>query len=197
MNRILFIALVAVLTLSTIGANQAAAQAEQAAVHAPTVKIGWMNVDQAITTCDEGVRTINDIQKFVDTKNSELDVMRREFDELRSRIEVQAGKLTEEALMDLEERARIQEVMLQRFSEDTNRDIEARRQRLYITISGKMGPIIEKVAIDKGLDAIMIFDQGRDAWVNPALNVTEDIIRAYNQAYPAGGPTMPAAAKKP
>jgi Skp family chaperone for outer membrane proteins len=60
-----------------------------------------------------------------------------------------------------------------------------------------MGPIIEKVALDKGLDAIQIFDQQRDVWVNPALNVTEDVVKAYNQAFPTGARTIPPAAKKP
>ena len=195
MNRVLFVALVAVLTLPVAGIAQTAAT--QTSVPAPTVKIGWMNVEQAISTCDEAVKIINDIQKFVDTKNNELDAMKREAEDLRSKLEVQGSKLTDEALMDLEERVRVKEVALQRFSEDTQRDIENRKQRLFNTISAKMGPVIEKVAISKGFDAITIFDPQRDAWVNPALNVTEDIVKAYNQAYPAGAPTVPPAAKKP
>ena len=193
MNRILLVVLIAALTLPAAGIAQTA----ETAVHAPTVKIGWMDVDQAVRACDEGVRIINDIQKYIDTKNSELDVMRRDAEDLRTKLEVQGSKLTDDARMDLEERARAQEINLQRFSEDTNRDIEYRRQRLYTTITSKMGSIIEKVAIDKGLDAITIFDPQRDAWINPALNVTEDVVKAYNQAYPAGSPTIPAAAKKP
>jgi len=60
-----------------------------------------------------------------------------------------------------------------------------------------MGAIIEKVAIELGFDAVLIFDPQRDAWVNPGLNVTENIVKAYNQAYPAGVPKVPPAAKKP
>ena len=199
MNRILLVALVAALTLPIAGIAQTATQpaATQTAVHAPTVKIGWMNVEQAIVTCDEGARIYNDMQKFVDAKNAELDAMKREADDLRTKLEVQGSKLTDEALFELEEKANTAEVKLRRFSEDTQNDITNRRNRLYNAISTKMGPIIEKVAIEKGFDAITIFDPQRDAWVNPGLNVTEDVIKAYNQAYPAGAPTMPPAAKKP
>ena len=194
MNRLLLIALVAALTLPAAGIAQTAAQP---AVHAPTVKMGWMNVQQAIVTSDEGAKTMSDIQKFVDSKNSELEAMKREAEDLRTKLEVQSSKLTDEAQMDLEEKARLAETSLQRFQEDTQRDITSRQQRMYNVISGKMGPVIEKVAIDKGFDAIIVYDPQRDAWVNPALNVTEDVIKAYNQAYPAGAPTMPSAAKKP
>jgi len=193
MKHLLLATLVVALMLPAAGIAQTADQA----VHAPTVKIGWLNVEQAIRSCDEGVRIINDIQKFVETKENERDVRLRELEDQRARLEVQASKLTDEALMDLEEKVRGDEITLQRFVEDTQREIDSRQQRMITTISGKIGPVIEKVAIEKGLDAITIFDPQRDAWVNPALNVTEDVIKAYNQAYPAGAPTMPAAAKKP
>ena len=197
MNRILLVAL-AVLTMSAAGVTAALAQTDAGVnVHAPTVKIGWMNVEQAILTSDEGAGMMADIQRFVETKQTERDAMMRELDDLRGRLEVQASRLTDEALMELEQKMVAQEVTLQRFVEDTQRDIDVRRQRMYATISQKMGPVIEKVALDKGLDAILIFDPQRDAWVNPGLNMTEEIVKAYNQAYPAGAPTMPAAAKKP
>jgi Skp family chaperone for outer membrane proteins len=118
-------------------------------------------------------------------------------EELVQRLEVQASKLTDDALMDLQEKAASAETSMQRFQEDTQRYITAQRQRLVNTVSAKIPPIIEKVALEKGFDAILILDPQRDAWLNPALNVTEDIIKAYNQAYPAGAPTVPAAAKKP
>jgi len=195
MKQLLLITIVAVLMLPAIGIAQTTGQT---AIHPPSVKIGWMDAEQAILTCDEGARTINDIQKYVDTKNNERDVMLRELEDLRAKLEVQAAKLTDEARMDLEEKARVAEVTLQRFVDDTQNDITNRRNRMVSTISSKMAPIIEKVAIDKSLDAILIYSPSqRDAWINPALFVTEDIIKAYNQAYPAGAPTMPGAAKKP
>jgi outer membrane protein len=194
MKRFLLIAIVAALALPAAGIAQTAAQP---AAPAPTVKIGWMNVEQAVVTCDEGVRAFNELQKLVETKNAELTAKKQEVDDLRNKLEVQSSKLTDEALMDLEENANTKEVALQRFQEDTQRDITSRRQRIANTISVKMVPIIEKVAIEKGYDAIQVFDPQRDAWVNPGLNVTEDVIKAYNQAYPAGSPTIPPAAKKP
>jgi len=190
MNRLLLTAFVAALMLPATGVAQTAA-------HTPTGKIGWISIDLVVTTCDEGARTINDIQKFIDDKNNQLDTMRRDYDDLRNRLEVQASRLTDEARMDLEEKAVTQEVALQRFSEDTQRDIDFRRQRLYNTISGKLGPVFEKVAADMGLDAIQVFDPQRDAWIHPDLNVTENVIKAYNQTYPANAPIMPSAAKKP
>ena len=192
MNRLVVVVLAAVLFLPA-----AVAQTESVTVHAPTIKVGWIVVDDVIFTCDEGARMIADIQKFVDTKNSELEAIRQEVNDLSTKLEVQGSKLTDEARMDLEERLVERQTYQERFSQDTQRDIESRKNRVGSIVSRKLGPIIEKVAIAKGFDAIEIYNPSRDAWINPALNLTKDVIDAYNQAYPAGAPTVPAAAKKP
>ena len=198
MNRLFWVTLVTALALSIISAAPAPAQTvTDTVVHTPTVKIGWMNVDQAIMTCSEGAQILASIERFVESKRKEIDDMKRDAEDMRNKLEIQASRLTDEALLELEEKARATEVNLQRISEDAQRDVDSRRQRMYATISAKMGPIIEKVSIAKGLDAVMIFNPQRDAWINPGLNVTDAIIEAYDQAYPPGGPTMPSAAKKP
>ncbi|MDR1726332.1 MAG: OmpH family outer membrane protein [Acidobacteriota bacterium] len=190
MNRIAPVVIVIAMSLSAAFA-QATASAP-----APTGKVGWINVEQAILTTDEGAKALADIQKYVETKNAELNALRQEVDDLAKKLEVQGSKLTDEARMDLEEKATEKQTQLERFQTDTQREIDNRRNRLTSTISKKMGPVIEKVAIAKGLDAIEIFNANRDAWVNPALNVTEDLVKAYNQAYPASAPAVPAAAKQ-
>ena len=194
MNRLVLVVLAAILFMP---ATFAQTESASAAVHAPTVKIGWISVDDVIFTCDEGARMIADIQKFVDTKNAELEAIRQEVNDLNTRLEVQGTKLTDEARMDLEERLIERQTYQERFSQDTQRDIENRKNRVGNIVSRKMGPVIEKVALAKGLDAIEIYNPSRDVWINPALNVTKDVIDAYNQAYPVGAPTVPAAAKKP
>jgi len=67
-------------------------------------------------------------------------------------------------------------------------------------IGKRMQLVIEKVAKEKGLNSVLIFNPSRDAYVDPALNITEEIIKAYNQAYPTGAskpPETQAPAKKP
>ena len=39
----------------------------------------------------------------------------------------------------------------------------------------------------------VFYNPSRDAWLNPSLNVTDDIVKAYNQTYPVAAPKPPAA----
>ena len=186
MSRLILGVLFAALFLPILGAAQTAAQpaaTPTSAAIAPT-KLAWINVDQAILTCDEGTKLYGEIQKFIEDKNVELDTLRKDADSLKNQLNVQGAKLTDEARMDLEEKAEAKDTALQRFQQDTQKEINGRRDRMTNYIGKRMLPVIEKVAKAKSLDAILFFNTQRDAYINPSLNVTEDVVKAYNQAYP-------------
>jgi Skp family chaperone for outer membrane proteins len=193
MSRSVLKILFAVLLLPTLAAAQTPAPTA-AAAGAP-VKIAWVNMDQAILTCDAGARMYAEIQQFIESKNAELDKLRAESESLRTKLNVQGSKLTDEARLELEQQAEVKDTQLQRFQQDTQRDINTRRDRMTNTIGKRMVDVVDKVAKARGLDAILLYNPARDIWINaenPALNVTEDIVKAYNQAYPESAPKIPA-----
>ena len=160
-------------------------------------KIAWINLEQAIFSCEEGKREFGEVQKYVEKKNSELEALRKETDALKNQLSVQGSKLTDEARADLEEQIETKDTTLQRFQQDTQKDIDARRVKATNYIGRRMLPVIEKLAKERGLNAILYINPSRDAWVDPPLIITEDIIKAYNQAYPPGAAKAPAAAPTP
>jgi Skp family chaperone for outer membrane proteins len=160
-------------------------------------KIVWMNLEQAILTCDEGASLFREIQQYVDEKNAELDALRKESDNLRNQLQVQGSKLTDEARADLEDQVETKDLKLQRFQQDTQKDIENRKARAANQVGNKMQPLIEKISKEKGISAVMILNSARDAYVDPSLNITQDIIESYNQAYPVSAPKAAAPAKTP
>lgn len=194
MSRLILGVLFAALFLPMWGAAQTAAQptaTPTSAAIAPT-KIAWINVDQAILTCDEGTKLYAEIQKFIEDKNVELDTLRKDADNLKNQLNVQGPKLNDEARMDLEEKAEAKDTALQRFQQDTQKEINSRRDRMTNYLGKRMLPVIEKVAKAKSLDAVLFFNTQRDAYVNPSLNLTEDVVKAYNQAFPVSA-SKPAA----
>jgi Skp family chaperone for outer membrane proteins len=198
MKQLILCVLVAVSWTPIVGAQtstQPAATPSPAAI--TPAKIAWMNLEQAILSCDEGENLFSEIQKFVDEKNAELDNLRKEADNLRNQLQVQGSKLTDEARADLESQVETKDVQLQRFQQDTQKEIENRRVRTANYIGKRMQGLIEKISKEKGLSAVMIYNQNRDAWVDPSLNITEEIIESYNRAYPVGPSKTAAPAKTP
>jgi Skp family chaperone for outer membrane proteins len=180
-----------------------AAQAPpQAATAAPaasitTARIAWINLEEAVFKSEEGKRDLGEVQNFVTKKNQELQALQKELDNLRSQLQVQAAKLTDEARADLEEQIDMKDTALQRFQQDTQKEIDNRRNRVTNSVGRKMVPIIEKVSKEKGLSALFYLNSSRDGWVEPSLIITEDIIKAYNQAYPLTAAKPPAAGQNP
>ena len=202
MNRLLLCILLAVTWAPVLSAAQTSTQpaaAQSSAGIAPT-KLAWMNLEQAILSCDEGQSLFREIQKFVDDKNAELDAMRKEAENLRNQLNVQGSKLTDEARADLQDQVDTKELQLQRFQQDTQKDIESRKTRAANHIGSKMQPLVEKLSKAKGINAVLIFSSARDAYVDPSLDITEQVIESYNLAYPVSTSKTPATgapAKKP
>lgn len=170
-------------------------QAAAPAVIGPA-KVAWLNLEQAILTCDDGKREFGGVQQYVDKKNQELEQLRKESETLKNQLSVQGAKLTDEARADLEEQIEAKDTYLQRFQQDTQKDIEGRRTRVVNSIGRKMLPVIERIAKEKGLSAVLYINPTRDAFVDPSLIITEEVIRGYNLAYPAGAAKAPAAPAK-
>jgi Skp family chaperone for outer membrane proteins len=168
------------------------APAAQASAAIAPAKIGWLAMEPAILSTDEGKREFSEIQRFVDAKNVELENLRKELDNLRNQLGVQGSKLTDEARGELEDQIETKNTALERFQQDTQREIENRRGRIANAVAKKMQTVIEKVAKEKGLSAVFYANASRDAWVDPSLNLTEELVKAYNQMYPAGAAQPPA-----
>jgi outer membrane protein len=190
----------ALLLASVPAAAQAPATPQAPAATAPAApavvgpaKIAWLNLEQAIFNSDEGKREFGVVQKFVEEKNGQLEAQRKAVETLRNQLQVQGTKLTDEARADLEEEIESKETALQRFQQDTQKEIDNRRVRATNFVGRRMLPVIEKISKEKGLSAVVYINPSRDAWVDPSLIITEEVIRAYNAAYPAGAKT-PAAA---
>ncbi len=199
MSRSMMFILVAVFWMpSVLGAQtseQPASTPSSAAIS--PAKIAWMNLEQAVFTCDEGKNMFGEIQKFVEEKNAELEALQKESENLMNQLQVQGSKLTDEARADLEDQVQTKELALERFQQDTRKEIENKQVRVSNYIGKRMQAVIEKISKEKGLGAVMILNSGRDAWVDSSLIITEEIIEAYNQTYPVSASKTAAPAKTP
>jgi Skp family chaperone for outer membrane proteins len=198
-QRLVLSILSAVLLLPLLGMAQAPAGVTATPAVIGPAKLAWLSLEQAIFSTDEGKREFGEVQKFVDRKNSELEALKKEVETLKSQLSLQGPKLTDEARADLEEQIEAKDTGLQRFQQDTQKEIDSRRVRATNLIGRKMLPIIEKIAKEKGLSSVLYINPQRDAFIDPSIIITEEVIKGYNQANPGSAAKAPAAApaKKP
>ena len=80
--------------------------------------------------------------------------MRKDLEKLRNQLSVQGSKLTDEARADLESQIEEKQTGLQRFQQDTQKEIESRRMRVTNYIGKRMQAAVEKIAKEKGFIAV-------------------------------------------
>jgi len=198
MSRLMLSVLFAVIWIPVLGIAQtpSSTPAAQAPAVIGPAKIAWINLEQAVLTSDEGKAMVAEIQKWVDAKNVENETMKKEADALKNQLSVQGSKLTDEARGELEDQIEAKETTLQRFQQDTQKEIEAKKNKMTNYLARRMQPVVEKLAKEKGISAILILSSARDAFVDQSMIITEEVIKAYNQTYPVSGAKAPASAPK-
>jgi outer membrane protein len=171
--------------LAAAGLLVGAAQAQTAAPGAATAgKIGVINVRQAIASTAEG-KQIND---------------------LRSRLEAGQGKLNPEEATRLQREGEVKARQAQRKQDEYQEDVNAAQADVFDRIGRKMIDVLDRYARENGYVAILDSSAQNTPilFASTNIDVTQDIVRLYDQAYPvkggtpaSAGPALKPAAQKP
>ena len=97
-----------------------------------------------------------------------------------------AGKLTPQAEASMNADGTRKQRDAQRLNEDLNADLERERNDILGKASVKMQAVVKTVAEAKGLDIVV--DVPYAVFFKPALDITSDVIAAYDKAHPAAAP---------
>jgi outer membrane protein len=173
---------------SLVGATGSFAQA------APG-KVGVLNVRGAIIATAEGKSASGELQGQFAARQTELENINKQINDIRQRLQAGEGKLSQDETARLERQGTALQKQLQRKQEDYQEDVNASQQEVIEKIGRKMMDVLDRYARENAYTAI--FDssaQGAPIYVSNGIDVTADIVKLYDQAYPA---KAPAAAAKP
>lgn len=147
-------------------------------------KIAFVNIQVAVATCEEGKKEEATLQQYIDAQSKVLQDKQKALEAMRNQFDIQGSKLSDEARQDLADAIDAKDTEIQRFQQDTQADINKRRQKYQTAIARKMLTVIAKLAKDKGLSAVHFMDQNRDGYIDPSLDISDEVIKSYNQVFP-------------
>jgi outer membrane protein len=165
------------------------------------VKIGVLNITAAITSTGEGKQAAAELQTQFAPRYSELQNLQKQIEDLQTRARTTSNTASDE------EKARLQQEndrltrTFQRKNQDMQDDTQAAQRDVVDRIGRKMMDVLDKYSKENGY-AVILDNASQSSSVlfaSNAIDVTQDIIRLYDQAYPvkaaATTPAKPAAAK--
>lgn len=186
-------------TLATAGllGSVAVVNAQAAAGTASGNKIGVINVRQAIVATGEGKQASAELQTQFAARQNELEGLNKQINDLRQRLQAGGSTLSEEEKARLTQEGQRKAAQLDRKNNEMQEDVNAAQAEVVDRIGRKMIDVLDRYARENGF--VAIFDSSAQnspiLYASTNIDVTSEIIKLYDQAYPVGAPAKPAAAK--
>jgi len=183
------------------GTGAAWAQAPAAAGSSASGKVGVINIRQAIVTTAEGKLASAELQSQFASRQNEIENLNKQISDLQQRLQASANKLSQEEEARLRQEGQRRAQRLDRMNTEYQEDVNAAQADVIDRIGRKMVDVLDRYARENGYSVVL--DSSAQStpilYASTQIDVTQDIIRLYDQAYPvkaaAAAPAKPAAAK--
>ena len=152
-----------------------------APVASAQIKVAVVNSQKALLDSDELKKASAELEKKFKPKQDELLKLQSDLQSIEQQIS--SGKLNQQAVAELQAQGTRKQRDAQRISDDTQQEFDRDCQEVIGKSAQKMQDVIKKLAEEKGYD--LVVDASQALFAKPALDITSDVLTAYNKANPA------------
>jgi outer membrane protein len=145
-----------------------------------SVKLGIVNSNEVIQRSTEGKAVMAQLQDKDKDNSSKLASMDEKIRDLETKLNTQRLTLTQESLLQLNSDLEKRRTERKRFAEDSLKELQELRYRLFTKVQDEVIPIIEGLGKEKNLDIIFDLANSGAVYVNPAIDLTEEVIKRYD-----------------
>jgi len=167
------------------------------------MKVGVINIQAAITSTAEGKQAAAELQSQFAPRTTELENLRKQIEDLQTRLRTGQTTLSDEEKARLSREGDQLTRSFQRKQQDFQDDTNEAQQEVVNRIGRKLIGVLDKYSKDNGYSVILdtSSQQTPVLYASNQIDVTQEIIRLYDQNYPvkaaATAPARPATAPKP
>lgn len=169
-------------------APNSAAAASPASI-ASTPKVGIINIQQAISETAEAKRDAAALRARFQPKQTELETASKDVQSLQQKLQDGGNTLSPEAKAELTRSIERKQRDLNNSAEEAQTDYNNAQQEIVNRIGGKMIQVVNSYAKQNGYS--MILDAQAVVFADNAINVTQEIVKAYERQYPVTASAAP------
>jgi len=191
----------ALATACILSTGAAWAQSPAAAGSAASGKVGVISIRQAIVTTAEGKLASAELQSQFSSRQNEIEALNKQISDLQQRLQAGQNKLSQEEEARLRQQGQRLTQRLDRMNTEYQEDVNAAQADVIDRIGRKMVDVLDRYSRENGY--VVVLDSSAQntpiLFASTQIDVTQDIVRLYDQAYPvkagASTPAKPAASK--
>lgn len=163
------------------------------AAHAENLKIGYVDVQRAIQEVEEGKSARNRLKAELDQKRADLDKKRANLEKMKADYDKQAPVLAEDAKRKRQEELQKAFIEAQNEAGQMQEELSGKEQAAMQSISKRLLTVVAEIS-DKD-NFSFVLDKAALLYAPAASDVTNEVVRRYNERYGTG--TAGAAGKAP
>jgi outer membrane protein len=167
----------------------APAPAKPAAPFPAGAKLAVVDLQRIANESAEGKAASAKIQSLNQKKVAELNDKNKELQAAQQKL-VAGALLTDSAKAQIQKEIDRLNRDIQRFTQDAQAEVEDLQQQVQVEFQRKLMPIIELVAVDKGVQIVFASDTGL-VWSDTAIDLTAEVIRRFDGAMGVAPPKPP------
>ena len=154
-------------------------------IAAAQAKVAVVKLQEGLLATAELKKAQAELQTKYKPRQDSLEKLSRELEAISAKLQNQAemAKLSPAGVADMQAQGTRKQRDAKRIEEDLEADFNRDRQDILSRAGQRMSDVVKKVAEEKALD--MVFDISNAIYVKPALDITNDVVAAYDKAHPA------------
>jgi outer membrane protein len=163
-------------------------------------RVGVVDVRSAIIATAEGKQASAELQSKFAPRQTELENLNKQINDIRQRLTSGANTLSQDEQARLTRQGEALSRQLERKQNEYQQDVNDEQGEVIDRIGRKMVDVLNRYARENGYSAV--FDSSAQnsplIYKSDTIDMTQEIIRLYDQAYPVrngAAPGKPAAAK--
>jgi outer membrane protein len=146
----------------------------------PATRVGYVDLQRVLAKSQAGVQAREQLEKDKAVMQKQVDNHKTELDKLRDEIEKKGQLLSAEARRDKQEQLERKVRDVRRLVDDLEKELQKKEQGLLAKVLREVEGVVGKIGKEKGYLVIVERRQGGLVYGAPEADVTEEIIKAFD-----------------
>ena len=155
-----------------------------AAARAQPLKLAYVDVQRAIQETEEGKAARNRLKSEFDQRRSQIDKKSADLEKMQQEYEKQAPVLSDDAKRKKQEDFQKALIEARKSAGDLQEDMNRQEQQAMSNILQRLQQVVAEIAERESLSFVM--DKGMLLYAPAAADITNEVVRRYNDKFGAG-----------